>query len=471
MKKLVAVADDTSKYADDGGDWFYTELRGANLTENRWTLAWDATNPTGINELAFITRAAPRAQAAGIHVVLALYSTKGSNHDPAVFCAWAAAVATLVKQWGIHDYIVWNEPNTALYWSPQHDADGNDIAAGAYERLLATCYDTIHAADSQARVIGFGLSPRTSGASSTDPLPFIRDVGAAYKASGRASPLMDQIAIHPYPNSTTDSPDVGYPGGGDNNSRYGIPNLGRVKQALYDAFSGTGQPTTVNGLTFRIDELGWQTNTTRYSQYYHSENVAVVSEQTQADYIKRTVQKYFACDPTVTDVEFFLLADEPTRDGKDPSGSVVGGGWQSGFLTAGGKGVSTPKTSYSQDGPLFAQGRSACTGQQITPTPAKSSGKPVAKFLSLRRRGTRVFARFTVCASQAGQITIIQRDHSAGMLSNMRKDRVTIAACGTFTHNWVPAARFRAHGRYIVTLQAVDDSGFVSVLVSRSLFF
>ena len=90
-----------------------------------------------------------------------------------------------------------------------------------------------------------------------------------------------------------------------------------MKQALYDAFHGTGQPTTVNGLTFRIDELGWQTNTTAYPQYINPENVAVVSEQTQADYVKEAVQKYFACDPTVTDVEWFLLVDEATRNGKD----------------------------------------------------------------------------------------------------------------------------------------------------------
>jgi hypothetical protein len=182
---------------------------------------------------------------------------------------------------------------------------------------------------------------------------------------------MDQMSIHPYPNpnSPTDSPDVGY----TVTDNYGIPNLDRVKQALYDAFNGTKQPTTLTGLTFRIDELGWQTDTTAYSQYYHDENVKVVSEQTQADYIKETVQKYFACDPTVTDVEFFLLVDEATRDGKDQNGNFIGGGWQSGFLTAGGSGVSTPKISYTQDAPLFAQGRAACTSQQVSWQPGSSN--------------------------------------------------------------------------------------------------
>ena len=81
------------------------------------------------------------------------------------------------------------------------------------------------------------------------------------------------------------------------------------------------------------------------------ENVAVVSEQTQANDIKTMATKYFACDPTVTDVELFLLVDEKYRNGKDETGKVVGGGWQSGLLTAGGEGVSQPKLAYGQDGP------------------------------------------------------------------------------------------------------------------------
>jgi hypothetical protein len=358
------VADDASKYADDGGSWFYGELHGANLTENRWTVSWDPTHPTAINELAFLQRAAPKAQAAGIHVVLALYGHPATATDPTAFCAWAAQVATLVKQWGIHDFIVWNEPNTALYWSPQ-DA----TAPAKYEALLAQCYDTIHAADSQARVIGFGLSPRSNGPSQTAPIPFIAGVGAAYRASGRQAPIMDQLSIHPYPNpnSPTDSPDVGYAA----TNNYGVPNLDRVKQAIYDAFNGTKQPTTLNGLTFRIDELGWQTDTTKYSQYYNQENVAVISEQQQADYLKTTAEKYFACDPTVTDVELFLLVDEPTRNGRSQDGTtVLGGGWQSGLLTAGGQGVSQPKPAYSQLAADFAAGRAACKGPMISWSPA-----------------------------------------------------------------------------------------------------
>ena len=113
-----------------GGAWFNTELKGAKLGEERWTLSWSPDRPTTIDELPFLERSAPRAQADGIKVELALYGRPASNNDPTAFCEWAANVAATVSKWGIHDYIVWNEPNTALYWSPQDDdLDANGARA------------------------------------------------------------------------------------------------------------------------------------------------------------------------------------------------------------------------------------------------------------------------------------------------------------------------------------------------------
>src|SRR4051794_35958324 len=143
------AADDASKFAEDGGSWFYGQLKGAGMTQNRWTVAFDPANPTAINELPFLQRAAPKAQAAGVRVILVLYSLKGSEHDPAAFCDWAKKVVETTTAWGIHDFVVGNEVNTRLYWSPQKDAVGNDVAAPAYLDLLARCYDAIHAADPQ----------------------------------------------------------------------------------------------------------------------------------------------------------------------------------------------------------------------------------------------------------------------------------------------------------------------------------
>lgn len=362
------VADDTGKFADDGGAWFDQQLKGANLTEERWTLQFTGST-SSIGQEAFLDRAAPQAQKDGVKVELALYgSTTDGSQNASAFCQWAGYVAGYVQKWGIQDFIIWNEPNTAVYW---RGAGSDPSVPAQYEALLASCYDSIKAANPNATVIGFGLSPRSNNPKTQmAPIPFIAAVGQAYRASGRTKPLMDEMSIHPYPNpnSPTDSPDVGY----QNPDFYGIPNLDRVKQAVYDAFNGTAQPTTVNGLKFVIDEVGWQTDTSAYPQYIHQENVKTVSEAEQTQYLEEATQKYFACDPTVATVNWFLLVDESTRDGKDANGNSVGGGWQSGLLTAGGQGVSTPKQAYTALAPIWAQGRAACTGPQIDWAPQTS---------------------------------------------------------------------------------------------------
>ena len=354
------AADDASKFADDGGLWFYGQLAGASLTQNRWTVAFDPSNPTAINELPFLERAAPVAQAAGVRVILVLFSLKGSQHDPAQFCDWAKQVVQTVNQWGIHDFVVGNEVNTRLYWSPQKDAKGKDVAAPAYLALLAHCYDMIHETDPEANVIGMGLSPRASTNQSNEPLVFLRDVGRAYRASGRTTPIMDQLSVHPYPNpgNPTDGPGVGY----DNPDRFGVPNLDRVKQAVYDAFNGTGAADDAQraDVHHRRDRLADRHE--KYAGYVNAENVKVVTEQQQANDIRLMATKYFACDPTVVGVQLFLLVDEKYRNGRNEANTYVGGGWQSGLVTAGGEGVSVQKSSYAQSAPLFAAGRAACTG-------------------------------------------------------------------------------------------------------------
>jgi hypothetical protein len=363
------VADDVSKYADDGGASFYVNLPGAGLTQNRWTLAWNPAKPTVIEELPFLERAAPRALEARVRVTLALYSKVASKHDPAAFCGWAGKVVRTVKKWGIQSFIVGNEPNTRLFWLPQKDAEGRDVAAPAFTALLARCYDEIKAANPAATVVGMGLSPRASTRESTEPLVFLRDVGKAYRASGRKRPLMDQLAIHPYPNPSnpTDAPHIGYP----SPARYGISNLARVKQAVWDAFHGTAQPTTLEGLTFRIDEVGWQVDTTGLPGYVNRENVATINEPTQAAYLAQMVGTYFACDSAVTDVLLFLLVDERYRNGRDAAGKPLGGGWQSGLVTFGGQ----RRQAYAKMGELAARGRTACAGRTITWTPAKAGSK------------------------------------------------------------------------------------------------
>jgi hypothetical protein len=82
-----------------------------------------------------------------------------------------------------------------------------------------------------------------------------------------------------------------------------------------------------------------------------------------------------------------------------------------------------------------------------------------------------VYARFVVCDDRTGRVSVIERDNKARALSARRHFALTLrSACGSFSRSWVPAPRFRGHGRFVVSLRAVDTSGSLSRLVSRSLF-
>jgi hypothetical protein len=91
---------------------------------------------------------------------------------------------------------------------------------------------------------------------------------------------------------------------------------------------------------------------------------------------------------------------------------------------------------------------------------------PTITFLSLKRVGQRVYARFHTCDDSRGRVNVTQRDTKARTLSYTRHFRVT---CGTYARNWLLIRRFRTKGRLVVTLRAADSSGKVSRLVSRGI--
>jgi hypothetical protein len=115
--------------------------------------------------------------------------------------------------------------------------------------------------------------------------------------------------------------------------------------------------------------------------------------------------------------------------------------------------------------------RSSSTGlvQPVAPVTVPGNKAPTIKFLSLKRLGLRVYARFTVCDDAAKGVSVIERDAKAGTLAYVRKYSVVPNACVTATRSWVPASRFRTRGRLVITLRAVDKSGSSSRFVSRSL--
>ena len=130
-----------------------------------------------------------------------------------------------------------------------------------------------------------------------------------------------------------------------------------MKQAVYDAFAGTNQPTTLNGLSILVDEIGYQSNENGHAGYTGTESSPTVSEAQQATYYARVVQLY-SCDPTISGVLFFHLIDETNLNT-----TATSGGWQSGLEYPDG----TPKPSYSAVGSAISAG---CGGAQTTWSPA-----------------------------------------------------------------------------------------------------
>jgi hypothetical protein len=362
-RPAFGVAEDASKYAADGGAAVYAGLNGAGMSENRWTATFNG-DPASIGDQAFLDRAVPVAAAAGIDVVLSLYPSSAHVPDASAFCRWAGNVASRYPT--VTKFIIGNEVNATRFWSPQHTAGDPNFGPDTYEATLAQCYDVLKAINPNIEVIGMGLAPRSVDSHSTTPLAFIRATGAAYKASGRKTPIMDAIAVHPYPNPNSNPPPAPDNAGYQNPGFYGIPQLDRVRQAVYDAFNGTGQPTTLNGLSIVVDEIGYQSNETGNPNYTGSENSPTVSEAVQAAYYARIVQ-FYACDPSIQAVLFFHLIDE-----KNLNTSATSGGWQSGFEHPDG----SPKPSFGAVRQAIAAG---CSGGPTSWTPAATTRKTKSK--------------------------------------------------------------------------------------------
>jgi hypothetical protein len=120
---------------------------------------------------------------------------------------------------------------------------------------------------------------------------------------------MDGLSFHPYPPREVDGPTRGYAW-----PNAGMPNLDRIKQAFWDAFGGTRQPTFEDGLKLYLDEIGWQVDTGRVPGYWGSENVVAIDEATQSRFYGDLV-RLAACDPSIAALNLFHLEDEPDRVG------------------------------------------------------------------------------------------------------------------------------------------------------------
>jgi len=245
---------------------------------------------------------------------------------------FASFAADVVNSTTIREVIVGNEPNLNRYWMPQFGPRGEDAAASAYVAMLAEAYDAIKAVDPTTFVIGGSVSPRggddpKSIRPTHSPTAFITDMGAAYRASGRTTPIMDGFAFHPYGESSSTPPDFLHP----RSTSIGLGDYSKLVSLLGRAFNGT--PQKGSNLPIVYDEYGIDSQIpARKATLYHGREPATtrpLPERLQAEHYSEALLMA-ACQPTVRGFLIFHVTDEPDYNR-----------WQSGLYYPDG----TPKTS------------------------------------------------------------------------------------------------------------------------------
>jgi hypothetical protein len=310
-------------------------LAGFNEIEVRAEWTRGATAPSA-EELLALQAAAGAAQLDAVRLIIAV-NTGGSKQTPlsladrVAFAEYTASLARSLPY--VKDFVVGNEPNLNRFWMPQFDKRGRNVAAIAYEALLAQTYDALKSVSPDINVIGGAVSPRGAdrpGAArqTHSPTTFLRDLGRAYRKSRRAKPLMDILAIHPYGESSKTPPTTLHP----KSTSISIADYPKLVKLLKQAFQGTAQRGA--SLPILYGEYGVQTRIPFdklgiYTNQGIPTAADAVSEEIQAAYYKRAVQLAF-CQKTVVGLLFFHVSDEPDLDR-----------WQSGLFYA----DDTPKTS------------------------------------------------------------------------------------------------------------------------------
>jgi hypothetical protein len=290
-------------------------------------------------QLLLLKNVAEAAQAENIRILLSVFQYRNRDTPTSVeeqqeFADYTATLARELPT--VRDFIIGNEPNLNGFWMPQFDDAGRSASAPAYTSLLALSYDALKAVSPEINVIGGALAPR--GADNPDsprhtqsPTQFIRDMGAAYRASGRSEPIMDIFAIHPYLERSEIAPSTEHPTG----TSIGVADYDKLVDLLEEAFDGTGQRG--GDLPIAYTEFGVQAQipADRESEYENVDSplgVDAVDEETQAEYYREALE-LASCQETVIGVLIFHLYDEPDLER-----------WQSGVYYVDG----APKSSLDE---------------------------------------------------------------------------------------------------------------------------
>jgi hypothetical protein len=253
----------------------------------------------------------------------------------------------------------------------------------------------------------------------------------------------------------------------------GLANLDRIKQAVWDAFHGTAQPTFAEPgqpgtkpLRFDLDEVGWQVAPlpALASLYTGGETPGthVVSEEEQATYYSDTIT-LAECDPGVRMLSFFHLVDENALDR-----------WQSGLERADG----SHRPSYNAVKQTLAQTHGDCPGTPVSWRHLAGVVKPTAAWGSLKAqplKRTRWSIRAGAGEAASLKAAIFKAGPKKGVLAKRlatgRPKPVLLVKSlikGNKRLVYLPRRKLK-HGLYVyaIRMTATMNSSRASVLVSR----
>jgi hypothetical protein len=371
-----AVEDDVRASSLVEAQTRMTLFRLSGFRAVRVTSFWapGATAPSR-GELDVLASVAGAAETNGVRLYVTVMHP-GSRTTPLTAEAqeeFASYAATLVHAVPLVTHvIVGNEPNLNRFWLPQFGVDGSNVASPAYLALLARTYDALKAESPKIRVYGGAVSPRGAdnpqGSRHThSPTTFIRDLGLAYRASGRTLPIMDAFVIHPYGDHSSQAPTVAHPLG----TSIGVADYGKLVALLGEAFDGTAQPGSTLPIVYGEYGVESQIPNSKASLYTGTEPTTTrpTTEATQAAFYEQALALAF-CQPNVETMLIFHSHDERARPG-----------WQSGVRYVDG----TPKASL----PRVTEALDRTAGGSITRCP----GVQLVVRAEGLRFGTRATAR------------------------------------------------------------------------------
>ena len=333
---LVGLTEDAFKLVPDSALPLARELGVATF---RITVPWEPGARTLPPDVVAQLDAMVRARASERFIV-ALYgrpdATPLDERARDDYCAYAA---DLVERYpAIKDLIVWNEPNKSYFWQPQFDEVGASAAPAAYVELLAHCWDVLHDLSPEVNLIAPATAPKGNDFPdarsniSHSPGKFIREMGLAYRTSGRDDPLFDTVGHHAYGANSAEPPATDHRG-----STIAQGDYADLMEALSEAFSGTAQAVPGACVEERCTfiwylEMGFQTTVIpeKLPVSTGEENVETITTEEQGAQFERAVELAY-CQPFVRGFFNFLMWDEARLEG-----------WQSGPFWA----DRTPKSSY-----------------------------------------------------------------------------------------------------------------------------